>query len=103
MSFISVSMANMRDTANTLARTPEADIIIHWGVFRHLRDDVKARSSILLTAIILDVLVLTTFILMKWSQDPFIILIAIVGHFGLERIYLSKVRKEAPLSDHVHH
>lgn len=82
------------------------DIIIHWGVLRHLCNDVKARSNILLTAIILDVLVLTTFISIKGSQDPFIILIAIVGIgiiFGFERIYLSKVRKEMPHSDHVHH
>jgi amino acid transporter len=55
------------------------DIIIHWGVFRHLRSDIGARGWILLTAIGLDAVVLTAFALLKWQQDPAIVVYAVVG------------------------
>lgn len=55
------------------------DIIIHWGVFRHLRNDIGARGWILLTAIGLDILVLAAFAILKGQQDPAIVVYAIVG------------------------
>ncbi|EAV41536.1 amino acid permease [Stappia aggregata IAM 12614] len=55
------------------------DIIIHWGVFRHLRSDIGARGWVLLTAIGLDAVVLTAFALLKWQQDPAIVVYAVVG------------------------
>jgi len=82
------------------------DIIIHWGVLRHLRDDVNARMSILVTAIVLDIIVLATFVSIKGSQDPLIIVIAVLGIvslFGFESIYLRKVRTNATKGDPVQH
>lgn len=55
------------------------DIAIHWGVFRHLRDDVAARGWILISAIVLDAIVLVAFLIIKGSADPLILLIAFVS------------------------
>ncbi|MDX1705381.1 APC family permease [Pseudidiomarina sp.] len=57
------------------------DIAIHWGVFRYLRKDVSANPVILLTAIVLDIVVLTAFIHIKWESDPLIIWTALIGIF----------------------
>ena len=82
------------------------DIVIHWGVLRHLRDDVKARPSILVTAIVLDVIVLVTFIVIKGTQDPLIIVIAVLSIgilVGLEHLYLRRSRSEVPHEKQEHH
>jgi amino acid transporter len=55
------------------------DIIIHWGVFRHLRSDISARGWVLLTAIGLDAAVLAAFAFLKWQQDPAIVVYAVAG------------------------
>lgn len=82
------------------------DIIIHWGVARHLRHDVNARLSILVTAILLDVIVLTTFVLIKGTQDPLIVVIAalgIVSVFGFEKLYLRHVKQQLTGDENVQH
>ncbi|KJS35411.1 MAG: amino acid permease [Hyphomonas sp. BRH_c22] len=71
------------------------DIIIHWGVYRHLRQDVGARAPVLITAIILDAVALGAFLLMKAQSDPLIVVIALAGMgviFAFEHFYLSKTR-----------
>ena len=55
------------------------DIIIHWGVYRHLRHDIGARGWVLLTAITLDAVVLSAFAAMKWRSDPLIVVLALIG------------------------
>lgn len=79
------------------------DIIIHWGVLRHLRKDVGANPIILVGAICLDVAALSAFLILKSRSDPLIIGIALVGMaavFGFEKFYLSHHRadqsKDAP-------
>ncbi len=52
------------------------DMAIHWGVLRHLRSEVDARQTILITAIVLDLVVLTGFIWIKIERDPFVIGVA---------------------------
>ena len=72
------------------------DIAVHWGVYRHLRDDVGAKSSILISAMALDVVVLSAFLWMKATSDPLIILIAGFGIaliFVLEWLFLQKARE----------
>lgn len=59
------------------------DIIIHWGVFRHLREEVGARGWVLLAAITLDAVVLSAFAMMKWHSDPWIVVFAIIGMFAI--------------------
>jgi len=71
------------------------DIIVHWGVLKHLRDDVGARPAILVTAIILDLVVLSAFLVMKGAEDQMIVILSVSGilaAFAFERFYLSKKR-----------
>lgn len=69
------------------------DIVVHLGVLRHLRHDVSARAWILLTAIVLDVVVLGAFGWMKWQSDPTIVVFAIAGMatvFSFEKLFLMR-------------
>jgi len=73
------------------------DIAIHWGVWRHLRDDVGARAWVLVTAIILDAVALIAFLVIKGGADPTIVAIAVVSIiaiFTFERFYLTQQRTE---------
>ena len=72
------------------------DIAIHWGVFRHLRDDIQASPAILISAIAFDVIVLAAFLIMKANSDPMIVAVAvggIVSIFGFERLFLRAKRR----------
>lgn len=78
------------------------DIVIHWGVFKYLRDDVGARPSILLLAIVFDAVALTAFVSLKAMSDPLILVIAIIGLLSLlvlEFCYLKKRRLHGKGSD----
>ncbi|MCC9601363.1 APC family permease [Stieleria sp. JC731] len=55
------------------------DIAIHWGVLRHLTAKVDARPAIVITAIVLDVIVLGAFVLLKAQSDQFVLVVAGVG------------------------
>ena len=55
------------------------DIAIHWGLFRYLRKEVKFNPVIPLVAILLDVVVLSAFIYIKFINDPFVIVVSIIG------------------------
>jgi amino acid transporter len=69
------------------------DVIIHWGVYRHLHEEVNARRPILAAAILLDLVVLTAFLSVKAKSDPTIIAISLGGIatiFGFERFYLAR-------------
>jgi amino acid transporter len=52
------------------------DVIVQWGVFKHLRKKIKANGAILLTTIVLDVIVLAAFIWMKVQSDMLLIIIS---------------------------
>ncbi|MFP4282207.1 MAG: APC family permease [Verrucomicrobiota bacterium] len=67
------------------------DIGIHWGVFKHLRKDVGAKAWILVSAIVLDVVVLGAFIWVKVQSDMLVIwasLIGLVLIFAGEKFFL---------------
>ena len=71
------------------------DIAIHWGVYRHLRKEVNANAAILITAIILDVIVLGVFLMVKASNDMMVIYAALIGMFLIfsgERIFLQRYK-----------
>jgi amino acid transporter len=55
------------------------DMIVHWGVFKHLRKEVKANAVILLSAIFLDLIVLIAFLWIKASSDIFVVIISAIG------------------------
>lgn len=72
------------------------DIIIHWGVLRKLRKEIKANAGILITAIILDAVVLGAFLYIKSKSDPFVVIISMlfmVAIFAAEYWFL-KTRKK---------
>lgn len=55
------------------------DMAIHWGIFRYLRQDLGARGWVLLTAIVLDAVVLGAFIWIKLESDPLVVAVAAAG------------------------
>jgi len=70
------------------------DMLVHWGVYRHLRKEIAAKSSVLLAAIAADGAVLAAFTATKLDTDPFIVgiaaaLIAVV--FALEALFLRQI------------
>lgn len=54
------------------------DMIVHWGVFKRLRGKVKANPAIVMTAFILDGIVLTAFVWVKLMNDWLIVAVSIV-------------------------
>ncbi len=69
------------------------DIAIQWGVFRNLREDIDANGAILLTAAVLDIVVLGAFLILKGTSDPTILVIAALGlafTFLGERFFLKR-------------
>jgi len=49
------------------------DMLVHWGVFRNLREEIGARASVLLTALAADAVVLAAFTAAKFRSDPAIV------------------------------
>ncbi len=73
------------------------DIVIQWGVYRHLRSDIGARGGVLLLAIGFDVLVVLVFATLKLGSDPWVVVFAILSIasvFAFERLYLGKRRQQ---------
>jgi amino acid transporter len=54
------------------------DMIIHWGVFKHLREKVGANPIIVLFALIFDAVVLGAFVWVKAKSDFLVIFVSIV-------------------------
>ncbi|WP_374962467.1 hypothetical protein [Spongiibacter tropicus] len=82
------------------------DIAIHWGVLRYLLDDVKAKSWVPVTAIILDFLALSGFVWVKLNSDPFVLGVAVVTMMLIaigEQLFLgSEKRKQAVSQSQAH-
>lgn len=53
------------------------DMIIHWGVYKYLRKEVKANGIIVLTALVLDFVVLSAFLWIKATSDPLVLIVSI--------------------------
>lgn len=73
------------------------DITIHWGVLKHLRKDVKAKASIVITAIALDTVVLGAFLWIKGTSDLLVIVVSVglmLLVFGGEHWFLKRQEAE---------
>lgn len=73
------------------------DILIHWGVLKHLKEEIKAKPYIIITAIILDSIVLLSFIWVKTNRDPIIVLVAIISMlliFAGEKLFIKRDYQE---------
>jgi amino acid transporter len=55
------------------------DMIVQWGVFKHLRKDVKANGIILMSALLLDLIVLIAFLWIKASSDLLVVIVSVIG------------------------
>lgn len=55
------------------------DIAIHWGLFRHLKKEVKFQPIIPLIAIVMDLAVLAAFLYIKYLNDPMVLIVAAIG------------------------
>ena len=67
------------------------DLVIQWGVFRHLRHDVGARAWVPIAAIAADAVALVAFLVVKGRSDPSIIILAaggVAAIFAFEAAYL---------------
>ncbi|MBL4725705.1 MAG: APC family permease [Rhizobiaceae bacterium] len=81
------------------------DIAIHWGILRYMRKEVSANPVILVTAILLDVVVLAAFLIVKAQTDIAIIWMALatlVAVIGMEWWFL-RTQTEQTTSTHMHH
>ena len=73
------------------------DIAVHWGVLKHLRKKIKANATILIMAIIFDIIVLGAFLVVKASTDLMVIYAAVIGIvlvFIGERFFLRHAKTE---------
>jgi amino acid transporter len=52
------------------------DIALHWGVLRYLRKDIGAKAWVLVTAIVLDLVVLAGFVWFKLATDSLVVGVA---------------------------
>lgn len=55
------------------------DIAVHWGLLRYLRGTLSFNPVIPMIAIVLDVIILGTFIVIKLQSDPLVIAVSILG------------------------
>lgn len=74
------------------------DIVIHWGVLKHLKKDVGASSPIVIIAILLDLAALSALIWVKIQQDMIVIWSSLIGFiliFAGEKIFLTYTDPES--------
>lgn len=74
------------------------DIAVHWGILRHLRKETKSNASILLTAIVLDAVVLAALVIIKAQTDMVVIYAAVIGLLAIfigEKVFLRKQSNDA--------
>ena len=82
------------------------DILIHWGVYRSLRQEIGAQGWVQIMAIALDTIVLGVFGAIKLQSDPLIVFVAaaaIAAVFAFERVYLSRWTAEEGHDGHDGH
>lgn len=78
------------------------DIAVHWGVLRHVRQEVNPNHWMPITAIILDVAILGAFLWMKANTDLLVIWVSLAGILFIfmgERLFLSW-KDEEEMSEH---
>ena len=59
------------------------DIAIHWGLFRYLLKETQANAVIPVIAILLDVVILGTFLILKVESDPLVIIVSLAGFVAI--------------------
>ncbi|MFG6118753.1 APC family permease [Thalassobacillus sp. B23F22_16] len=81
------------------------DMIVHWGVYKHLREKVNASTGVVLTALILDAIVLGAFLWVKLTTDLLVVAVSvgfIILIFIGERWFLNNAAPEEEGTGHDH-
>jgi amino acid transporter len=55
------------------------DIAVHWGLFRFLRKEVSFNPVVPLLALLFDTIILIAFIILKFNNDPLVLIVAFAG------------------------
>jgi len=69
------------------------DMIVHWGLLKNLRNQVKANSFIVFTALTMDAIILSVFVWVKATTDVLVVIISIISIliiFISEKWFLNK-------------
>lgn len=69
------------------------DVAVHLGIYRHLRREIGANAAVLLSAIVMDVVVLAALLAVKAATDPLVLYAATLGViliFAGERVFLRR-------------
>ncbi len=59
------------------------DIAIHWGLFRYLLKETGATPVVPVIAIALDIIILGTFLILKYKTDPLVIIVSLIGFVAI--------------------
>ena len=73
------------------------DVLLQWGVLKNLRKKINVNSAIVITAILLDLVVLGSFLWIKASSDILVIIVTLVLMvlvFAGERWFLRSTNEE---------
>ena len=79
------------------------DTAIHWGVLRHLRKEIGANISVLSVAIILDLVILISFVSVKLQTDVLILVVAGLMMLTIwlgETIFLNSASSKTTMKHH---
>lgn len=79
------------------------DIAIHWGVFRHLKNEINASVPVLVIAILLDLIILIAFVSVKLQTDILILIVAGLMMLVIWVVELVYLRAAAPKAKMNHH
>lgn len=73
------------------------DMLVHWGVYRSLRNEIAARAWVLIAALAANGVILVAFMMSKLRSDPAVVAYAVIGIavvFTAEWLFLAS--KEPP-------
>jgi amino acid transporter len=79
------------------------DILIHWGLFHKLKDEVTSNRVIVGGAILIDSIVLTAFVVYKFQTDLLIVgvsLLVLIATYLMEKFFLKHKREQGELEGH---
>lgn len=79
------------------------DILIHWGLFHKLKDEVTSNRVIVGGAILIDSIVLIAFVVYKFQTDLLIVgvsLLVLIATYLMEKIFLKHKREQGELEGH---
>jgi len=73
------------------------DVAIHWGVLRHVCEEVEAKTWVVITAIVLDLAILGGFLAVKLQSDRVVLYAAAIGLAAIflgEKLFLDRTANE---------